>query len=209
MRKQLILGYTPFKLTPQQISESLSINNGRLIVSGVIQRADAQNQNHRVYPSNILMREDKKYQDLIEQKRALGELDHPDSSVVNLSNVSHNILETWWKDKDLYGKIEILNTPAGQILKELLKCGVTLGISSRGVGSVQEIQMEDSGDVAYEIQEDFELICYDFVSNPSTHGAFMKPVNEGKEIRLNDNDKKINKINQIITDILCDISKIK
>lgn len=183
-------------------------NNGRLVVEGVIQRADAQNQNGRVYPFTILQRESKKYDSLIEQKRALGELDHPDSSIVNLSNVSHNIIETYWKDKDLCGKIEILNTPSGQILKELLKSGVTLGISSRGVGSVKEIQLEgDGGGTAYEIQEDFELICFDFVSNPSTHGAFMKPVKESKEVQLK-NDKT-NLINQLITDVLCDISKIK
>jgi hypothetical protein len=146
---------------------------GRTIVKGVLQRAGAENQNGRIYPKQILMREAKKYEQLIRERRALGELDHPDSTVINLKNVSHNIREIGWDGDDLVGTVEILSTPSGNILKELLKAGILLGISSRGMGSTRQL----SGNKV-EVQEDFELIGWDFVSNPSTHGAFMVPVNE-------------------------------
>ena len=172
--KQLIVDYIPFEITPQQITESMSTNDGKLIVKGVLQRADAKNQNGRVYPKNLLMREAKKYtENFIQQKRALGELDHPDSSVVNLQNASHNVLEMHFNGNDLVGTVEVLGTPSGNILKELFKSGIKLGISSRGLGSVENI-----GEGAQEVQPDFELIAFDFVSNPSTHGAFLSPMNE-------------------------------
>ena len=175
--KDIIVDYIPFEVTPQQINESMKNNNGRLVVKGVLQRAEAKNQNGRVYPKEILVREAKKYQEVqISERRALGELDHPDSSVVNLNNVSHNVLEMHWKDNDLMGTVEVLGTPAGNILKELFKSGIKLGISSRGLGSVKEIHEDDT----VEVQPDFELIAFDFVSNPSTHGAFLSPTNEGK-----------------------------
>ena len=177
MSKQLIVDYIPFEITREQINESISDNNGRLIVKGVLQRAEAKNQNGRIYPKETLVREAKKYAQIqIAERRALGELDHPDSSVVNLNNVSHNILEMHWKGDDLVGTVEVLGTPAGNILKELFKSGIKLGISSRGLGSVKEIHEDDS----VEVQPDFELIAFDFVSNPSTHGAFLSPTNEGK-----------------------------
>ena len=175
--KEVIVDYIPFEISPQQINESMKNNNGRLVVKGVLQRAEAKNQNGRVYPKDTLMREAKKYQEVqIKERRALGELDHPDSSVVNLNNVSHNVLEMHWKDNDLVGTVEVLGTPAGNILKELFKSGIKLGISSRGLGSVKEIHEDDS----VEVQPDFELIAFDFVSNPSTHGAFLSPTNESK-----------------------------
>ena len=146
---------------------------GRTIVKGVLQRAGAENQNGRVYPKPTLMREAQKYEQLIKERRALGELDHPDSTVINLKNVSHNVREIHWEGDDLCGTVEILATPSGNILKELLKAGILLGISSRGMGSTK--QMEGN---KVEVQEDFELIGWDFVSNPSTHGAFMLPMNE-------------------------------
>ena len=178
--KEIIVDYIPFEITPQQINESMKNNDGRLVVKGVLQRAEAKNQNGRVYPKEILVREAKKYSEVqISERRALGELDHPDSSVVNLNNVSHNVLEMHWKDNDLVGTVEVLGTPAGNILKELFKSGIKLGISSRGLGSVKEIKEEDEGDTV-EVQPDFELIAFDFVSNPSTHGAFLSPTNEGK-----------------------------
>ena len=125
----------------------------------------------------ITVKEAKKYAEIqIQERRALGELDHPDSSVVNLNNASHNVLEMHWKGNDLLGTVEVLGTPAGNILKELFKSGIKLGISSRGLGSVKEIY--EDGQDAVEVQPDFELIAFDFVSNPSTHGAFMRPVNE-------------------------------
>ena len=177
--KNLIVDYIPFEVSPQQVNESLKENDGKLVVKGVLQRADAKNQNGRVYPKDILMREADKYNDgFIKQKRALGELDHPDSSVVNLNNVSHNVLEMHWKDNDLVGTVEVLGTPAGNILKELFKSGIKLGISSRGLGSVKEMNENEDGDTV-EVQPDFELIAFDFVSNPSTHGAFMHPLSEG------------------------------
>lgn len=171
----LLVDYLLFEISPQQITESIK-QNGKVVVQGVLQRANAENQNGRIYPRNILMRESGKYSDnFIKQKRALGELDHPDSSVVNLQNVSHNIVEMHWEGDNLIGTIEVLGTPSGNILKELFKAGIKLGISSRGLGSVQ--QSEAVGG-AQEVQDDFELIAFDFVSNPSTHGAFMYPVNE-------------------------------
>jgi hypothetical protein len=179
MSKQIIVDYIPFEITPQQINESIKDNGGRLIVKGVLQRAESKNQNGRVYPKDTLVREAKKYAKTnIAERRALGELDHPDSSVVNLNNVSHNILEMHWKGDDLEGTVEVLGTPAGNILKELFKSGIKLGISSRGLGSVKEMN-EAEGDDTVEVQPDFELIAFDFVSNPSTHGAFLSPTNEG------------------------------
>jgi len=172
--RQLIVDYLPFEISAQQINESIKTNDGRLVVKGVLQRAESQNQNGRVYPKDLLMREAKKYTDnFINQKRALGELDHPDSSVVNLQNTSHNVTEMHFNGNDLVGTVEVLGTPSGNILKELFKSGIKLGISSRGLGSVESIN-----DGSQQVQPDFELIAFDFVSNPSTHGAFLSPVNE-------------------------------
>tara|TARA_R110000822_G_scaffold191062_2_gene329740 strand:+ start:590 stop:1222 length:633 start_codon:yes stop_codon:yes gene_type:complete len=203
MERQVLVDYIPFKVTPQQINESISKNDGRVIVEGVLQRSGAKNQNGRIYPKDILAREVANYKATqIAEKRALGELDHPESSVVNLNNVSHNILDCWWNGDDVIGKVEILGTPSGNILKELLKAGILLGISSRGLGSVKEL---DEGTVA--VEDDFELICWDFVSNPSTHGAFMKPIqSEGllAEGILNQNQSYA-KVNTIIRDILCEM----
>ena len=197
MSKKLLVEYTTFEVTSQAINESLSKNDGRLIVNGVLQRAESKNQNGRIYPKETLMREATKYSDgFIKEKRALGELDHPDSSVVNLNNVSHNILGMTWNGDDLIGTVEVLGTPAGNILKELFKSGIRLGISSRGMGSVKEVVTE--GEDTLEVQPDFELIAFDFVSNPSTHGAFLSPVNEGKTIKV---DKYVG-VNKIITDII-------
>ena len=176
--KELIVDYLPFEVTPEQINESIS-RNGKLVVHGVLQRANAKNQNGRVYPREILERESQKYtKEFVVQKRALGELDHPDSSVVNLQNVSHNVTEMNWEGDNLVGTVEVLGTPSGNILKELFRAGIKLGISSRGLGSVEPIKESDGEDGTVEVQDDFELIAFDFVSNPSTHGAFMRPVNE-------------------------------
>jgi hypothetical protein len=197
MSKQLLVEYTTFEVTPQQINESLTKNDGRLIVNGVLQRAEAKNQNGRIYPKETLMREAGKYaESFISEKRALGELDHPDSSVVNLNNVSHNVLDMNWSGDDLVGTVEVLGTPSGNILKELFKAGIRLGISSRGMGSVKEVMRE--GDNTLEVQPDFELIAFDFVSNPSTHGAFLSPVNEGKQVKVD----KYQNVNILITDII-------
>ena len=199
MNRQLLVDYLPFEVSVQQINESLKENNGKLIVSGILQRADAKNQNGRIYPQKILMREAEKYaKTFIRERRALGELDHPDSSVVNLQNTSHNVTEMHWKGRNLLGTVEVLGTPAGNILKELFKSGIKLGISSRGLGSVEAIS-ESGGE---EVQDDFELIAFDFVSNPSTHGAFMSPMNEGVEKGKNRVCGKWCRTESIINDIM-------
>ena len=164
------------KLITEHTNEIEYITEGKgkeQYIKGIFMQADIKNQNGRVYPKEILMREAKKYEVLIKERRALGELDHPDSTVINLKNVSHNVREIHWEGEDLCGTVEILPTPSGNILKELLKAGILLGISSRGMGSVTNI-----GEGKVKVQDDFELIGWDFVSNPSTHGAFMVPVNE-------------------------------
>jgi len=200
MEKKLLVDCITFDVTPEMINESMEKNNGRLLVKGVLQRADAKNQNGRVYPQEVLMREAKKYSDInIKERRALGELDHPDSSVVNLNNVSHNIVEMHWSGKDLVGTVEILSTPSGNILKELFKCGIKLGISSRGLGSVKQL-----GESSVEVQDDFELIAFDFVSNPSTHGAFLKPMHESVDRTNSIQSTKYTKVNKLITEILSD-----
>ena len=196
--KQLLVDCMTFEVSPEQINESMETNGGKLIVKGVLQRAEAKNQNGRIYPRDILMREAKKYTDVqIKERRALGELDHPDSSVVNLNNVSHNVREMHWDGDDLKGTVEVLSTPAGNILKELFKNNIKLGISSRGLGSVEPVN-EASDTVA--VQDDFELIAFDFVSNPSTHGAFLHPVNESAG--QTNHTPKYNKVNRIVNDII-------
>jgi hypothetical protein len=196
--RQLLVDYNVFEVTPESINESLNKNNGRLVVRGVLQRAESKNQNGRIYPREVLVRESQKYADsFIKERRALGELDHPDSQVVNLNNVSHNVLDVGWNGNDLIGTVEVLSTPAGNILKELFKAGIRLGISSRGMGSVKEVMREGEGTM--EVQPDFELIAFDFVSNPSTHGAFLSPVNESKGTNT---VRKYGTIEQIITDII-------
>ena len=184
-----------FEVAPDQINESLEENGGKLVVKGVLQRAESKNQNGRIYPRPVLEREATKYtENFITERRALGELDHPDSSVVNLNNASHNVVEMHWNENDLVGTVEVLGTPSGNILKELFKAGIKLGISSRGLGSVKELKEDDT----LQVQPDFELIAFDFVSNPSTHGAFLHPVNESVQVGNNPNYK----IEQIINDIM-------
>ena len=182
MKKQLLVDVRPFNISTSKINESIKENDGKLVVKGVLQRAESKNQNGRVYPREILLKEVAKYlENQVTERRALGELDHPESSVVNLNNASHNIVEMHWDGDDLMGTVEVLSTPSGNILKELFKSGIKLGISSRarGLGSVEPIAEEEQGEEdTVEVQPDFELIAFDFVSNPSTHGAFMNPVNE-------------------------------
>ena len=197
--KQLIVDYLPFEIQADQINESMKENNGKLVVKGILQRADTKNQNGRVYPKEILMREAKKYsENFVKQKRAMGELDHPESSVVNLQNVSHNVTDMNFNGDDLVGTVEVLTTPSGNILRELFKNGIKLGIRSRGMGSVEP--MNENG--AAEVQDDFELIAFDFVSNPSTHGAFLHPMNESIEGETAIRDTKYGKVEAVINDIL-------
>ena len=193
--KQLLIEHMPFKVDKLLVEQSIR-ENKPLRVGGVIQRAGVKNHNGRIYEQEILEREIKKYIDgPVREKRALRELDHPESSVINLNNVSHNIVEVTMKGNDVHGVVEILTTPSGNILKELFRCGVTVGISSRGMGSVQE-----NSDGILMVQEDFDLLCFDFVSTPSTPGAYMTPMNEGVNTPITD----YTKVNNVIRDIICD-----
>tara|TARA_R100001377_G_scaffold18472_1_gene9527 strand:- start:547 stop:1164 length:618 start_codon:yes stop_codon:yes gene_type:complete len=197
----LLQEYRPFQVDKQLVEASIK-NNKSLIVTGVLQRADAKNQNERVYPKEILAREIKAYMDgPVAENRAMGELDHPESSVINLQNVSHNIKRCWWDGDDVMGDVEVLPTPAGNILKALFASGITVGISSRGMGSVSENLSEGT----VEVQDDFELLCWDFVSTPSTHGAFMAPkghaLQEGKVVVP---EYKYTNVNNIVREIICD-----
>jgi hypothetical protein len=199
---KLLIDIIPFSITPKQLNESMSTNNGRLIVEGVLQRAESENQNGRIYPTKVLRREVENYLSKeIKENRAYGELDHPESSVVELKNTSHIIRDIWWDGNDVIGKVEVLKTPSGNILKELLEAGCTVGISSRGMGSVKE----STNGRTVTVEDDFALICWDFVSNPSTHGAFMKPVNESVNSKP---QKSYKKINTLIRDIICEIDGV-
>ena len=193
MDKRLLVDVRPFEISRQKIDESIKENNGKLVVKGVLQRAESKNQNGRIYPREVLLREVGKYLDTnVQERRALGELDHPESSVVNLNNASHNVVEMHWDGDDLLGTVEVLSTPSGNILKELFRSGIKLGISSRGLGSVEPVNEKNGEDGTVEVQPDFELIAFDFVSNPSTHGAFMRPVNES--VQHTSPEKNIEKI---------------
>ena len=203
MNKQLLVDVRPFEISRNKIDESIKENNGKLVVKGVLQRAESKNQNGRVYPREVLLREVGKYLDTnVTERRALGELDHPESSVVNLNNASHNIVEMHWDGDDLLGTVEVLSTPSGNILKELFRSGIKLGISSRGLGSVEPVNEADGEDGAVEVQPDFELIAFDFVSNPSTHGAFMYPMNENVDKNVAVRDTKYGKVEAVINDIM-------
>ena len=188
---QLLVDVTPFKSVLRESKERPGVYE----VEGVMQRAVAENQNGRTYSKAILEREASKYvKEFVERGNAFRELDHPESPVVSLKNASHIVKELYWKGNDLMGKVELLNTPAGNIVKEIIKAGHTIGISSRGTGSVQQ-----TNEGQLEVQPDFELVCWDFVSNPSTHGAFMNPV-ALQESKLKEN--KFAKLDNILNDIL-------
>ena len=194
---KLITEWSAWEYDKEKTLKESVDNGGRYIMRGILQKANTLNQNGRVYPMDILEREVRNYQKFIAENRALGELDHPDSSVVELKNASHIVREAYMQGDICYGSVEILDTPAGKILKSLVDSGVTLGISSRGVGSTRK-----EGDYQV-VQDDFQLICWDFVTEPSTPGAFM--MKEGKEINENDLKKHFNKsdrVDRIFNDIL-------
>ena len=177
-------------LLTEQEKRDMAAGN-KFYMTGVMQRADAKNGNGRIYRKNVLQREIENYHKLVKERRALGELDHPDDSVINLRNASHLVVDVWWDGDDVMGKVLVLDTPAGKVLQELAKAGVTLGISSRGLGSVKE----ERGNTI--VEDDFQLICFDFVSEPSTTGAFM--MKEHKEPNI---FTKADKINRLLNDIL-------
>lgn len=170
--KQLLVECITFEADPSLLKEAISHPNQPFKVSGILQRKGRKNQNGRIYPDEVLEREVNKYLNtFVAERRAMGELDHPESSVVNLKNVSHNVVEMHWQGDDLVGTVEVLTTPNGNILRELFRNGIRLGISSRGLGTLQKSVQEGTSIVG----DDFELIAFDFVSNPSTQGAFMAP----------------------------------
>lgn len=194
---QLLTEWTPLAYNASTLKESRDNNGGKLMLRGILQRADTLNQNGRVYPRSVLEREIINYQKFIKENRALGECDHPDTSVIELKNVSHIVRSAEIQGEDVVGTIEILDTPNGKIVQSLIESGVTLGISSRGVGSTRS---EGSTQV---VQDDFQLICFDMVSEPSTPGAFM--LREGREISESDLDgyfTDTDKIDRIFNDIL-------
>ena len=187
----LIIDVTPFK---GMLTESKT-KPGVFEVVGIMQRAGAKNQNGRIYKKEILQKEVQNYiENFVKVGNAYGELDHPESAVVSLKNASHVVKELWWEGEDLMGKVELLNTPSGNIVKAIIEGGHTIGISSRGTGSV-----EQTNEGTLMVQPDFELVCWDFVSNPSTQGAFMNRVslNEGKQ-----SVGKYDKLDSIINNIL-------
>jgi hypothetical protein len=192
----LITEWIPFDVD-KKVLEEQKRSGGPMLMKGILQKSETVNQNGRIYPKVILEREIRNYQKFIKENRALGELDHPDSSVVELKNASHMVREAYMEGNVVYGTVEILNTPSGQILQSLVESGVTLGISSRGVGSTVpqgQYQM---------VQDDFQLICWDFVSEPSTPGAFM--MREGREFtrkQLNEIFNKSDRIDRIFNDIM-------
>ena len=175
--------------------EKRFISEGGMILSGKLQEADVQNGNGRIYPHKVLMREMENYSKLVKERRALGELDHPEDSVINLKNASHMVTDVWWDDKSVMGKVKVLNTPSGKVLQALVNDGASLGISSRGLGSVHE---STNGTI---VEDDFQLICFDFVSEPSTPGAYMA-ISEGKTYDEPNVFTKADKINRILNDIL-------
>jgi hypothetical protein len=193
MGKSLLIETNTFKINPLQLTENVNKETGNLMVEGILATAEVKNGNGRYYSKDLWDREMDKYNELIEQRRSMGELDHPESTVINLKNVSHLISDYWWDGDNVMGKIEILPTPSGHILKELIKAGVTVGVSSRGMGS-----LEQRGEIM-EVQDDFELLCWDFVSTPSNPGSFMHTLNEGKNIITYD----YTNINKVIHEILC------
>ena len=193
MSKTLFIETHTLKSNPVQLTENVNSENGNLMVEGILATAEVKNGNGRYYSKELWNREMEKYKELIDERRSMGELDHPESSVINLQNVSHLVTEYHWDGDNVIGKIEILPTPSGNILKELIKAGVTVGVSSRGMGS-----LEQNGNVM-EVQDDFELLCWDFVSTPSNPGSFMHTLNEGKQTFIYD----YTNVNNIIREILC------
>jgi len=174
--------------------EKKFVADGGMILSGKLQEAEVQNGNGRIYPHNILVREVTNYQKVIKERRSVGELDHPEDSVVNLRNASHMVTDVWWDNQSVMGMIKVLDTPSGNILRSLVDSGVQLGISSRGLGSVSE------GNNSVTVNDDFQLICFDIVSEPSTPGAYMG-LSESKT-RSRDVFSKADRINRALNAIL-------
>lgn len=206
MNKDLLIEYSVFTPTKRRLSEGTANGNGNMIVSGLVQACDKPNANRRIYPYETLRNQVELYiKGPIAENRALGELDHPETSVINLKNVSHNILKLWFDGKNLYGDIEILPTPSGNILKQLFANNITVGISSRAMGTVSPI-----GEGLVQVEDDLELICWDFVSTPSTFGAYVRPVSGINESYNPSNSAhgKYDRANRMVSDIICSMSGV-
>ena len=189
----LLIETNLFQPTVGSISEGKTSKRGLPLVEGILATAEVKNGNGRYYPKALWEREISKYMDSVKENRALGELDHPETTVINLKNVSHNITDIWWNGDHIMGKIEILPTPSGNILKVLIESNITVGVSSRGTGSLK------SGGSVMEVQDDFDLLCWDFVSTPSNPGSYMHVIKES----VDKNIKDYTKANQVIKEILC------
>jgi len=191
--KQVLIETIPFKVAPMQLTEGLKAPSGNPLVEGILATAEVKNGNGRYYPKDLWEREIDKYMSCVKENRATGELDHPDSTIISLKNVSHIIRDIWWNGDKVMGKLEILPTVSGNILKALIDNNVMVGVSSRGMGSLKQI-----GETM-EVQDDFELLCWDFVSTPSNPGSYMNLVREGKEAQ----PYQYTKVNSLLTEILC------
>ena len=190
--KQVLIETQFFTAKPLKLVEG-TVPTSNPLVEGILATSEIKNGNGRYYSKELWEREIGKYMENVNANRALGELDHPDSSIINLKNVSHNIKKIWWDGDHVMGAIELLPTPSGNILKALFDNGIPVGVSSRGMGSLKQM-----GDLM-EVQDDFELLCWDFVSTPSNPGSYMKErgmMNESRNSQFN----KYTKVNSIITD---------
>jgi hypothetical protein len=194
--KQVLIETQYFTAKPLKLVEG-TIPTSNPLVEGILATCEVKNGNGRYYSRDLWEREIKKYMECVNANRALGELDHPDSSIINLKNVSHNIKKIWWDGDHVMGAIELLPTPSGNILKALFENKIPVGVSSRGMGSLKQM-----GDLM-EVQDDFELLCWDFVSTPSNPGSYMKERGMMNESKTNQQPNKYQSVNSIITDILC------
>jgi hypothetical protein len=204
MNKQLLVDYIPFHIAKLSLVESKGGTDNRMRIEGKLQQADVKNGNGRVYPLDILKAQVDNYiKGPVASKTSTGELDHPEASIINLSNVSHLITKIWWEGNDVMGELLLLNTPSGKIAQEIITAGIPLGISSRGMGSVKQL-----GETV-EVQDDFELLCWDLVSVPSTPGAYMQAIGTTKLVGKLAENKQYNtfndysKVNSLITEIIC------
>jgi hypothetical protein len=197
MSKSLLIETITFVPQPVKLTEGLKSKSGNMIVEGVLATPEVKNGNGRYYSKDLWGREIDKYMELVKNRRACGELDHPETQVINLKNVSHNIVSIWWDGDNIMGKLEILPTPSGNIVKALIDSGISVGVSSRGMGSLKPM-----GENMMEVQDDFELLCWDFVSTPSNPGSYMASVGLNESIQ-NVSTKNYSRVNNVIRDILC------
>ena len=191
--KQVLIETRAFNANAVSLTESVA-PSGNPLVEGILATAEVKNGNGRYYAKDLWEREIDKYKEVVKENRATGELDHPESSIINLKNVSHIIRDLWWDGDNVIGKIEVLPTVSGNILKALIENNVQVGVSSRGMGSLQE------RNGVLEVQDDFELLCWDFVSTPSNPGSYMHVLKEGLDFS---SQNKYGKLNQIVSEILC------